>query len=131
MQNVPTYDQSAESVKESLLVGWIHRHGIPKVLLNDQGRDVDGKSIREFYSKYGINKRHSSPYLPAGDGEAERTIQSEMATPFPVIIDKIKSERNKDKASTQGFLYTLHRSVNGKEHWVCESVKFVKHGHKL
>ena len=27
-----------------------------------------------------------------------------MATPFPGIIDKIKSERNKDKASTQGFL---------------------------
>ena len=43
-----------------------------------------------------------------------------MATPFHVIIDRIKSERNKDKASTQGFLYTLHRSVNGKEHWVCE-----------
>ena len=48
---------------------------------------------------------------------------SKMSTPFPVIIDKIKSERNKDKASTQGFLYTLHRSVNGKEHWVRE-----KHG---
>ena len=43
-----------------------------------------------------------------------------MATPFPGIIDKIKSERNKDKASTQGFLYTLNRSVNGREYWVCE-----------
>ena len=38
-----------------------------------------------------------------------------MATTLAVIIDKIKGERNKDKASTQGFLYTLHRSVNGVE----------------
>ena len=43
-----------------------------------------------------------------------------MATPFPVINDKIRSEINKDKASTQGFIYTLNRSVNGKEHWVRE-----------
>ena len=38
-----------------------------------------------------------------------------MATHFPGIIDKIKSEINKNKASTQGFLYTLNRSVNGRE----------------
>ena len=43
-----------------------------------------------------------------------------MATPFPVILDRIKLERNKDKASIQGFLYTLHLYVNVKEHWVCE-----------
>ena len=54
-----------------------------------------------------------------------------MATPFPVINDKIKSEINKDKASTQGFIYTLNRSVNGREHWVVKSVEFVKHGYKL
>ena len=43
-----------------------------------------------------------------------------MSTPFHVIIDKIRSERNKGIASPQGFLYILHRSVNDKEHWVCE-----------
>ena len=43
-----------------------------------------------------------------------------MSTPFHVNIDKIRSERNKDIASPQGFLYILHRSVNDKEHWVCE-----------
>ena len=70
------HDQTAESVEEALMIGWIHRHGIPKVLLTDQGRNVDGKAIRELCSKFGIVKKRSSPYHPAGDGEAERAIQS-------------------------------------------------------
>ena len=39
-----------------------------------------------------------------------------MTTPPPVIIDKLRAFQ----ASTQGFLYTLNWSVNGREYWVCE-----------
>ena len=46
-------DQTAESVREGLLVGWIHKHGIPKILLSDQGRNVDGKAVREFVLNMG------------------------------------------------------------------------------
>ena len=73
---VPMYVQTAESVREAPKVGWIYRHGVPKVLLTDQGNNVDGNAIRELCVKYGITKKRSSPYHPAGDGEAERAIQS-------------------------------------------------------
>ena len=45
-----------------------------------------------------------------------------MATSFPdLTIERIKSERNKDKATTHGYIYTLNRVVNGIEYWVCEN----------
>ena len=62
IEAVAMRDQTAESVEEALMIGWIHRHRIPKVLLIDQGRNVDGKAIRELCSKYGIVKKRSSPY---------------------------------------------------------------------
>ena len=37
------HDQTAESVEESLTIEWIHRHGIPKALLTDQGGTWTGK----------------------------------------------------------------------------------------
>ena len=48
IEAVAMHDQTAESVEEALMIEWIYRHGIPKVLLNDQGRNVDGKAIREL-----------------------------------------------------------------------------------
>ena len=39
-------------------------HGIPSVLISDQGKNVDGEGFREMCRKYGIKKCHTSP-LPS------------------------------------------------------------------
>ena len=41
-----------------------------------------------------------------------------MATPF--TVQRINSERKKDKATVEGFIYTLNRYSNDIEYWVCE-----------
>ena len=111
-------------MKEGPLAGWIHRHGIPNVLLSDQRWNVDGKSIRELCSKYGINKRHSSPYPPAGDGEAERAIQSmkqglrcqlaeqaENKTEWPTVLQQASFAHNSlQNVSTK---YSPHELMYG------------------
>ena len=72
---IPLQDQTAESITQAFKVGWVFRgHGIPEVLLTDQGKNVDGHEVREMCKKLGIHKRHSSPYHPQGDGMAERDI---------------------------------------------------------
>ena len=71
---IPMRDQSAEFVKEAFLEGWVYRHGIPTTLLSDQGRNVDGSALRELCQSFGIQKKHSSPYHPEGNGTAERMI---------------------------------------------------------
>ena len=41
-----------------------------------------------------------------------------MAT--PIIAEKIKSTRSKEKITIHGFIYTLNKSTNQFKHWVCE-----------
>ena len=44
-----------------------------------------------------------------------------MATPLNImVIDKIKSNRNKDKAVVNGFIYSLIRTSGDIQYWVCE-----------
>ena len=38
----------------------------------------------------------------------------------PTCIERLKSERNKDKATIHGFINTLNRFAKGIEYWVCE-----------
>ena len=38
----------------------------------------------------------------------------------PTCIERLKSKRNKDKATIQGSNYTLNRFAKGIEYWVCE-----------
>ena len=68
-------DQTAESVCKGLLQGWIYRHGPPRIILSDQGPNVDGL-VREMLKRFGIEKRRSSPYHPEGDVQAERGVQN-------------------------------------------------------
>ena len=75
IEAIPLKDQKAISLVKEFEAGWIYRgHGVPKALLSDQGPNVDGKEIREMCEKFGIEKRHTSPYHPQADGLAERSI---------------------------------------------------------
>ena len=42
-----------------------------------------------------------------------------MAT--PVLAESIRSKRGKDKLVILGFIYTLNKSNNELNHWVCEN----------
>ena len=76
VEAVPMKDQTAQSVTEALESEWFLRHGYPLAVLSDQGQNVDGCLVRQLCQHLGIEKLHSTPYHPQGDGEAERGIQS-------------------------------------------------------
>ena len=73
---VPMQDQQATTVCQAVRSGWIFKHGVPEILISDQGRNVDEEAIRALCETYGIDKRRSSPYHPEGDGLAERCVQA-------------------------------------------------------
>ena len=70
----PLRNISTQSVIRNVKREWIGRHGAPETLLTDQGQQVDGLEIRDMCEEYGIEKKHSSPYHPQGDGVSERPI---------------------------------------------------------
>ena len=69
-------DQQAETIRKVLWPKWFSYFGIPRSLLSDQGKNVDGKVIRDLCKRLNITKMHSSPYHPEGNGSTERSIGS-------------------------------------------------------
>uniref|UniRef100_A0A7N8YPR4 Integrase catalytic domain-containing protein n=1 Tax=Mastacembelus armatus TaxID=205130 RepID=A0A7N8YPR4_9TELE len=52
------------------------RHGIPEVLMSDNGPQFSGQDFTHFASTYGFNHITSSPKFPQSNGEAERAVQT-------------------------------------------------------
>ena len=51
------------------------RHGIPEVVVSDNGPQFASESYNKFAEEYGFQHITSSPYHPEGNGEAERGVQ--------------------------------------------------------
>ena len=72
--------QKADVLKHGLWTHWFSHFGIPKSLISDQARNVDGTVIQKLCKELGIVKIRSSPYHPQGNGSAERAIGSLKTT---------------------------------------------------
>ena len=51
---------------------FLSRHGTPKSLLTDQGRNFESQLMHEVCRRYGIEKKATSPYHPQCNGQTER-----------------------------------------------------------
>lgn len=69
---VPTRDQRAETVAQTLVTEWFYRFGVPGRLHSDQGRNFESLLIRQLCELYGVVKSRTTPYHPAGNGQCER-----------------------------------------------------------
>ena len=67
-------NQTAGVFRSVLWSKWYAYFAIPMVLLSDQAKNMDGNVIRQLCDELAIEKRHSSPYHPQGNGHAERAI---------------------------------------------------------
>ncbi|XP_037828511.1 uncharacterized protein K02A2.6-like [Lucilia sericata] len=52
------------------------RHGIPHILVTDNGPPYNSNNFKAFCDGWGIDHKTSSPYLPRSNGLAERSIQT-------------------------------------------------------
>lgn len=52
------------------------RHGIPQILISDNGPPFNSNELKMFCSNWGIDHKTSSPYMPRSNGLAERSIQT-------------------------------------------------------
>ena len=66
--------QQGPLIKSALWKTWLGVYGMPKKLLSDQAKNMDGAVINQLCTELKIQKRHSSPYHPQGNGSAERAI---------------------------------------------------------
>jgi transposase InsO family protein len=69
-------NQKSETVARALVDGVLTRHGIPLILYSDQGRNFEGKVIKDLCRLMGMDKVRTTPYHPQCDGLAERMNRS-------------------------------------------------------
>ena len=66
---------TSQAVISSLKSIFTH-HGIPTVLVSDNGPQFDSRDMKEFASTYGFQHITSSPYYPQSNGLAERMVKT-------------------------------------------------------
>lgn len=86
---IPTKDQKATTVANSLWEQFLIHYGFPERILSDQGRDFESQHIHELCALAGIKKVRTSPYHPRGNPveRFNRTLLGMLGT----LIEKDKS----------------------------------------
>ena len=70
---VPTRNQTAHTTAEVFLNHFVHHYGLPKRIHTDQGPNFESRLMQELCQITGIEKSHTTPYHPMGNGLCERT----------------------------------------------------------
>ena len=85
-------------------------HGLPQVIVSDNGPAFIGPEIKEFFQKNGVRHLYTAPYHPASNGQAERMVQT-----FKESMKKLQHGDIETKLSRLLFGYrTTPSSVTGK-----------------
>ena len=104
----PCKNQSAKQVARKLWDDFFLVYGFPRRIHSDQGANFESKLIRELLILSGVEKSHTTPYHPMGNGVVERfnrTLGSMIRT-FPP----------KSKAKWPQMLQLLTFCYNCTEH---------------
>src|ERR1051325_3301390 len=114
-------DASAATLAQFIFTEIICRHGIPKIILSDQGPNFRSDMIRILCEKFLIRHKFSSPYHPQTNGMVERlnrTLCESLAKVkgtddwdlhIPAVLLAYRTKRH----ATTG--YTLFQLVYGRQ----------------
>lgn len=71
---VQTLTKTTSTAVISILKSLFVRHGIPSILVSDNGPQYSSKEMQEFAALYGFQHVTSSPHYPQSNGMAEEKL---------------------------------------------------------
>lgn len=104
----PCKNQSAKQVARRLWNDFFLVYGFPRRIHSDQGANFESKLIKELLSLSGVEKSHTTPYHPMGNGVTERFNRT--------LGSMIRTLPPKSKAKWPQMLQLLTFCYNCTEH---------------
>lgn len=109
----PCQSQSAKQVAKRLWNDFFLVYGFPKRIHSDQGANFESKLIKELLTMAGVDKSHTTPYHPMGNGIAERfnrtlgsmirTLPPKAKSKWPQMLQQLTFCYNCTEHETTGF----------------------------
>ena len=104
---IPTRNQTAKTTAQSLY-GFFMDYGFPLKLHSDLGRNFESQTIKELCKLCGIQKSHTTPYHPMGNGMTERFNQS--------LLGMLGCLTQEQKADWKRYVPTVVHAYNATRH---------------
>lgn len=105
---IATRNQTAKTTARVLYENFIVHYGFPARLHSDQGRNFESSVIKELCLLGGMNKSHTTPYHPMGNGLCERFNRTLLSMLGTLSEDK--------KTNWSQYLSTLTHAYNCTKH---------------
>ena len=93
-KQLPIIDKTSNIVLEALADQFISRHGVPEVILTDNGTEFTAKDFERYLEILGIKHKRSTPGHPAGNECIEmfnRTLKEMINKLVNNVVDRWES----------------------------------------
>jgi len=105
---IPTKNQSAITTAKAMFDHFLAHYGFPLRIHSDQGRNFEGKIIKQLCKLTGTNKSRTTPYHPMGNGVTERFNRS--------LLGMLRTLSDENKANWKSSITGLVHAYNSTVH---------------
>ena len=107
----PSKTQTAQATARILWDNFICHYGFPEKFISDQGKNFESDLIKELCKIAGVNKLHTTPYHPQGNGQCER-FNSTLCNMLGTLSEEEKSDwKSYLGCMTHAYNCTKHAST--------------------
>ena len=107
----PSKTQTAQATARILWDNFICHYGFPEKFISDQGRNFESDLIKELCKIAGVQKLHTTPYHPQGNGQCER-FNSTLCNMLGTLSEEEKSDwKSYLECMTHAYNCTKHAST--------------------
>ena len=89
---IPLARQSTANIVQALLKHWILVHGMPRLIISDNGPGFKSYTMKDVMDMLGIKIHYVSPYHPQSNGTCERLNQTVVNMIASYITDDTQNE---------------------------------------
>ena len=114
----PSKTQTAQATARLFWDNFICHYGFPEKFISDQGRNFESDLIKELCKIAGVQKLHTTPYHPQGNGQCER-FNSTLCNMLGTLSEEEKSDwKSYLGCMTHAYNCTKHASTTYSSYYL-------------